>query len=403
MTSSESNYSNAFQGDGIHLRIFEPNFIVLSIPENCPNSSTFVEICVYLINNTPNPLRLNSNETLITELLTSDGQVLQGEAAPDELTYRVQRNVGFQQSFRFRLSQFISGLVHWFFRIPKREFYPRLVESGRGIPVTLILKLFWQNNLLRFQVNNSPSYSPIISSLLEESWSFEALQLGTYQLRFVWNSVSSNNESGSDIEITEGISSGQLATQFVNLRLVEPVGDDNSTVEVDGIHFETLVPERMLNLPDKKHRIEIPVQLGIRITNNTSNPVRFNFFNTLIPQLIGVDGQAHLRRYFRRGTKRPLESDFPLVMPGENVTFFPYTSLSWKKCDQFTLNIAFGDGGFWNFEYLKAGIYGIHFMYKNKDPEVEIYDRESMNTNLIEDIWMGIVSMPKVEFCLGKF
>lgn len=79
MTYFESNESNFFEIDGIHLRIWEPNLIVLPIPENRSDSSISVEIVeikVYLINNTPNPCHLNPNQTLIPELLTSDGQVL---------------------------------------------------------------------------------------------------------------------------------------------------------------------------------------------------------------------------------------------------------------------------------------------------------------------------------------
>ncbi|WP_141699874.1 hypothetical protein [Nostoc sp. KVJ20] len=74
-----------------------------------------------------------------------------------------------------------------------------------------------------------------------------------------------------------------------------------NVVEVDGIQFETLVPERMLCLPKKnliqkllsnlEFLLPIPpgyfspkysVQIGIRITNNTLTPLRGCFKSILV-------------------------------------------------------------------------------------------------------------------------
>ncbi|WP_193195685.1 hypothetical protein [Nostoc sp. MG11] len=402
MTSVESNESNFFEIDGIHLRIWEPDLIVLPIPENRSDSSISVEIVeikVYLINNTPNPCHLNPNQTLIPELLTLDGQVLQGQITLDEPVDELQRNIPPQSGFGIWLRQFVSNLANLLKRSETRVFDPRLINSGLHIPLTLALRLIWQNNHLQLQVINSPRYSPIIFSLLDKSWFFDGLQLGKYQLRFIWGNLG-NSESSSDLQTRETLSAVQLATQFVNFRLVEPVGSHNNAIEVDGICFETLMPERVLTLPEKKRGIETRMQLGIRIINNTSTAVRFSFFATIIPQLVEANNQVCLRGYFSRITKRPLVSDFPLIMPGENLTFFPYTLFFWCKRNQFTLNIDAGDRGYWSFEALKAGVYQIQLTYNNKDAVAEIYHRETMNTNLIEDIWTGMVSTPQVEFRL---
>jgi len=402
MRAFESNDNSVFQVEGIHLIIWEPNLIVLPIPDNnsTSNFNTFVEFNVYLINNTPNAFRLKSNETLIPELLTSDGQALQGQVVPDEPVNTEQRNIHPQLEFQFKLNQLLSNLARWFFPRKTREFDPRLIDSGQGGLATVTLRLVWQNNLLQLQVINSSSTLQIFSSLFDKCWIFNALQMGTYQLRFIWGIPVEDSESSSDSETTQGISAEQLTTKILNLRLIEPVGANKSATEVDGIHFETLMPEQVLNFPERKRGIETRVHLGICITNNTLTPVRLSFFATLIPQLVRDDGQVCLRRYFRTFTKRPLASDFPFVAPGKNVSLFPYASLSWYKHDQFTLTIDAGDGGYWRFEALKAGVYQIHLMYNNKDATKEIYDRESRNTNLVEAIWMGMVSTPKVEFRL---
>jgi hypothetical protein len=298
------------------------------------------------------------------------------------------------------LNQLLSNLFRGFFPRKTREFDPRLIDYRQYGLATVTLRLFWQNNLLQLQVINRSSFLQIFFSLLDKSWIFNPLQIGAYQLRFIWGIPFRDSESGSDSQTTQGISTEQLATKILNLRLIEPVGANNNATEVDGIRFETLMPEQVLTLPEKKRGVVTRVQLGICITNNTSSPVRLSFFATLIPQLVGGDGQVCLRNYFRRGTKRPLESDFPLVMPGENVSLFPYTSFSWYKRAQFTLTIDAGDGGYWRIEALKPGVYQIQLTYNNKNATAQIYNRESMNTNLVEAILMGIVSTPKVEFRL---
>ncbi|MEH2242117.1 MAG: hypothetical protein V7K85_05040 [Nostoc sp.] len=47
-----------------------------------------------------------------------------------------------------------------------------------------------------------------------------------------------------------------------------------NTIEVDEICFENFIPEAMVCLP--KYGEEIPVQVGVRITNQASIPYRFD-------------------------------------------------------------------------------------------------------------------------------
>jgi len=71
--------------------------------------------------------------------------------------------------------------------------------------------------------------------------------------------------------------------------------NENNFIEVDGIRFETVVPKRVLTLPKKnliqklsdlgKHLLKpplhpspgYPVEIGIRITNNSDRPLYFSF------------------------------------------------------------------------------------------------------------------------------
>ncbi|HLO50898.1 MAG TPA: hypothetical protein VK211_20955, partial [Kamptonema sp.] len=251
----------------------------------------------------------------------------------------------------------------------------------------MIAKLFWRNNQL--QLHFKPGHT----------WFFNALQPGLYWLRFIGSDLTSS-ELSSDLEKREEIGSKQATTQFVNLRIVEPTGTDKNAVEVDGVIFETLIPEKILNVPPTQQGAYTPVQIGIRITNNTSTPYSFSLFATLIPQLVGANAQVLRGDYLRTIELRPKESNFPLIMPFESVTFFPDARLLYFKGIPFRLSIAAGDGGYWIFDGLNLGNYQIKLMYKNKATVKEIYGLESTSVRLMQGLWTGLVSTPYVKFFL---
>ncbi|MCC5648375.1 hypothetical protein LC609_00725 [Nostoc sp. XA013] len=404
MTFRELNDRNYFEVNAIHVEILLPDIVALAIPKNKLGAIYHIKLVVQITNNTLEPFSMSFDDTFIPELVNSDGQTLQGILVIYEQEPTNRLNISQQQNWRFKLRYLLSRLVNF-----NRRKYPInvnswLVQPGSKSASHLNGRLFWQNDLQILELSTKDFSLDFEYFRPRTYYSFNRLQPGKYQLRFIYfNKFSSsyNNESDA-IQVTKlpQIASSYPTAAFANFRLVRPVEPNSSAVEVDGIHFETLMPERVLRLPEKKRDIKTRMQLGIRITNNTPMSVRFSFFATIIPQLVGADGQLHLQGYYRTHTKRPLESDFPLVMPGENITFFPYSLLYWQKRDQFILRIEAGDGGYCIFKALKAGVYQIQLTYNNKDTMAEIYDRENMNTKLIEGIWMGIVSTPKVEFSL---
>jgi len=176
---------------------------------------------------------------------------------------------------------------------------------------------------------------------------------------------------------------------------------DSKAVEVDNIRFETLVPEPELIVPKKRRGTETPVQIGIRITNNTLTPLRFSFYASLTPEIIGADREALQVGYYSDWSTEPLESDFPLVLPGEYVTFFPYAKLLWLR-DQFRLLMGAGDGGFWFFGDLKLGTYQIRFRYQEDSEwgERTFDEEELIEQRLLERVWLGQVDTSFVEFYL---
>lgn len=362
MTSFESNGSNAVEADDISMEIWEPDLIVLPIPDNRLDADIPVQINVFITNNTPTPFPFIYG-ILSPELVGEDGLELQ----PQKL---IDRQISTSQ---------YDGIS---------------IPPKRSLVCSLIAKLCWQNNLLQLQA--TISNHPQVPINPETSYFFEPLQLGSYQLRFTY--LSPNGEflffdsHTGDINRVKSSVPEPLATPFVHLRLVEPVGSYKNAVEVDGIRFKTVIPERKLTVPLIGPNIQIPVQIGMQITNNTSTPFRFSSFDTLIPELVGADGLV-MRQSAGGvlGWANPTESDFHLVMPGQNITLFPNVSLVWLADGLFKLIVPGGGRANWSFNNLKLGTYQIQLRYRSLTAESDV---------LFEDLWKGMVSTPFVEFCL---
>ncbi|MBW4648361.1 MAG: hypothetical protein KME06_06630 [Kastovskya adunca ATA6-11-RM4] len=195
---------------------------------------------------------------------------------------------------------------------------------------------------------------------------------------------------------------------------------NSNAVEVDGIEFETVLPEQVLSVP-KKNVVQkllyvlqclsptlpqhpspsVSVQIGLRITNNTSIPYNFRFFQTWIPELVGAKGQIEFdASWFRPGFLR--DSDFLFIMPGESKVFFPDSQIYEIWGNQFSLNMAIDSERTLTFKPLRLGIYQFRFIYSNQDPEVTVYDYVTEQEKLIKGLWLGVFTTPFVEFYIIK-
>lgn len=371
MTSFESNDSNAVEADGIGMSISDPKLIVLPIPENTSTANTPVKLSIGISNNTPTPVPFCVyNGTLLPELIGPSGQVLE-RLEPKQM-------------------QLWTG-----------ESYCDLVEPGWSIGVSLNARLSWRNNLLQLEVSTNPDDFQV--AITPDTWTIAGLQPGTYQLRFTYRSpmgeflcVDPTTLQERRVELS---SIGQLTTQFVNLRLVQLGEPDSSVLEVDGIRFETLVPQRVLTVPKNQTNANTPVQFGIRVTNLSPTPYRFKFFD-LMPEILGSDGQVIQRGAAANLLILPKESDFLLAMPGESVSFFVDGKLYWYK-RELLLTGDQSSGGVWTFHNFKPGTYRVRFTYQNKSPVGKIYQgREMRFKELFRNVWTGMVSTPFVSFRL---
>jgi len=185
---------------------------------------------------------------------------------------------------------------------------------------------------------------------------------------------------------------------------------ENSAVQVDGVQFETLMPERVFSIPVKQFspdgNMDIPVQLGIGITNNTPIPFRFSSYGRLTPELMGADSQFLRGVFLRIRRLKPKESYFPLAMPGESVTLFPNARLIWfKRVNELKISIGKGTGGYWNFDILNPGAYHVRFIYRNENEVDRINERgqEGTKPTLLERLWTGRVITPFIKFCIVSF
>lgn len=138
----------------------------------------------------------------------------------------------------------------------------------------------------------------------------------------------------------------------------------NNAIEVDGVIFETIISQTLLTIPEPKRGAYTPVQLGIRINNNTQTSFHFSSnFYSFFPELIAPDGQLMQTGFSCDRQNKPLESDYVLIVPGESVTFSREAFLFWiqnpkKKRDRkLTLNIRSPHQEVYIFSPLYSGTY----------------------------------------------
>lgn len=177
--------------------------------------------------------------------------------------------------------------------------------------------------------------------------------------------------------------------------ITSQTSNDSNVVEVGGIRFEILMPQPVLTIPKKQPHTYTPVYVGLRIINFTSIPHRFsNFF---IPQLAGADGQLLERGGGGDNTFPSKECDFPIVIPGQSMTFFINGRLLWRNN---TLQIELYDrpGHVLSFYDLKPGKYQLRLAYSKKSETAQVYDfGGNILGRTLKGLWTGEAITPFVE------
>ncbi len=150
-----------------------------------------------------------------------------------------------------------------------------------------------------------------------------------------------------------------------------------------GIRFET-VTESVWRTPAADG--DTTVELSLRVTNQTSVPVRFFFFDTIGIVLTTAEGKLIPHEGGRDGLlKAPTMSEF--VLPSDSIVLQRRGRLAWAK-DMKTLRFTVFDefGGIWNFDGLVPGQLKVAMVYRN--------DREKIGT--FNGFWTGDIITPPV-------
>ncbi|MBP0011127.1 MULTISPECIES: hypothetical protein [unclassified Roseofilum] len=389
---SHEPFSNTLdRANGIHLEIWEPSLIVLPIPQRTLPESISFGLWLKLTNQTLKPWEIDSDQIIIPELIASDGKILERELNTDP--QRNEANTPYKgDNLVNRVVYSISSLID---NLTRRGI--SWVSSKTAIFISIVAKVCWEKDLLQLQLLTNRCQAL-------NSSCFDALNGGSYQLRFIYESSRDRAKYQPKEEIlqlrnTKQRKGDRLTTPFVNLRLVETKPNDKA-IEVDGIRFETTLPETVLSLPEKKNGMEKSVQIGILITNNSHTDFYFSFYSALIPELLSPDGQTVQTDYSTFHLKRILASDQLLSLPGKSITFFPDAKLLWNRDGNFNLKIDAGDGGDWMFENLKPGRYWLRLTYKNEATEITVCDRIQRKRTLFKNLWRGMVLLPLIELHL---
>lgn len=183
LKSLSSTDSNAVEKDGIRFEILMPER-VLTIATNQPGVKMPVKLGIRIINQKPNPIRINWINSVFPEIVRPDGTALK-----------------------------MLGGKNVFIAETKQSSCP-LVRSGEG--VTLFMEnmlLYWENDLLK--IGSGTGYSG--------AWYFEGLKPGTYYVRLSYANLNTANlcidPANPKVKAAKEFWTGFVATPFVKFRL----------------------------------------------------------------------------------------------------------------------------------------------------------------------------------------
>lgn len=369
MNLGKSIDRNTVEEAGVSLEIWEPCPIVVPVPEKKEGCYIPIEILGFITNNSPNNFAF-INLQLLPGIIERDGQ-----KPPRTLADK----------------QFSTNHYDGIYIPPKMS----LVRY-------LMLQLFWCDNWLKIKGKICNRFQLIED--YECSWHFENLTTGNYQVRLLYSNPEGeflfNDSQTRQTYLIKNYEPTMVSSPWLNFNIVEPIEPTerkSKQIIVDGVCFQTIVEEKIFSFPRNEGDFSRKVKMGIEITNNSLFPWRFCSFDTMIPELIGEDGLI-LRQACggSQGWKTPQEADFELVRPAESVNFFAKTQLKRERDGLLSLTVAGGGQACWRFENLKFGKYQIQFTYRSLTEKSGVFFEKT--ERLLEDMWMGRVQTPFVEF-----
>lgn len=160
-------------------------------------------------------------------------------------------------------------------------------------------------------------------------------------------------------------------------------------IEIDGICFETLFPEQNYQVP--KYGEETSIQLGVSITNNSSNPYRFELPH-FTPELSNCDGTLIKMGGGRNITIPIKESDIPFIEPGKSVNLHILTELNNYIDYGIYLRVYAEYGTVFSFHNFQSGEYNIRLRYTSRNSTHHVHP--GLEYREYDDFWVGEVLTP---------
>ncbi|OKH21335.1 hypothetical protein NIES593_16185 [Hydrococcus rivularis NIES-593] len=176
---------------------------------------------------------------------------------------------------------------------------------------------------------------------------------------------------------------------------------NQNSIEVNGVLFETLVPQPIVTIPP--YGEETSVQFGVRITNLTNTPYRFDL-QLFFPELLNSHQRLILSGINRNTSTLIQDSDIPLIIPRKSVKFLIAVKLIWLHQKFLRLR---GEmyGGILDFYeiYERGNLYNLHpgkyqirFNYENQLLNKKMFLLSTGRTQ-VNQFWIGRVKTPFVQ------
>lgn len=164
---------------------------------------------------------------------------------------------------------------------------------------------------------------------------------------------------------------------------------NNNTIEIDGICFETLFPEQNYQVP--KYKEETPIQLGVRIINNSSTPYRFEL-PYFIPQLSNSNGTL-IEMDFGRNVTIPIkESDIPFIYPAQSQELTINAQVDQNRYSGIHLRAFTSYGTVYSFRHLQLDEYNIRLQYISRSSKHQVHP--GLEYREYDGFWVGEVFTP---------
>ncbi|BAY85178.1 hypothetical protein NIES267_46770 [Calothrix parasitica NIES-267] len=360
-------------------KIWQKILILIPIPQKQYSIKSSVDIDISFDNNSIFPCYFNPAKSCFPEIISSHGQVFKSNLADNTLRNYIQTN------WLTRRYLTITQLL--------KDINYNLIPAKDGISIAITAKIFWQDNKLNIEFYLYESHYNLLGLHIKPYCSIENLIPEKYRFRFNYlHRTKISNRKPRPV-----------ATTYKSFYLVNPSKSNPNAVEIDGIQFETILSPTSIIIPGKEENIETSVDIGMKITNQTLTAFEFDFFDTLIFQIIKIDGQTIRKDASSNALQSPQERHYPLVKPGESITFFPNTKLLWFN-NELCLKTAIESGGFYYFYNLQPGEYLIRFVYRKKNNFVKMRSNRNTGDYIKPLQWLDrtIIATPFVKLYLLK-